>query len=110
MNAIEFINEARRMCFSHHGYCKNGEECQAMYETRCLVDIFANELDPVEAVRIVEEWSKAHPVQTNADKFKEVFGSTGLLYEMFDFNSKGYGVHHSKWWDKPYEAPKGTDN
>lgn len=58
--------------------------------------------NPEEAISIVEKWSKLHPKQTNADKFKEVFG----------FGHQGVGcndckiVYGDNWWDEPYEAPK----
>lgn len=30
--------------------------------------------DAIEIVETVENWAKEHPIKTNADKFKEVFG------------------------------------
>ena len=104
MDAVEYIKEQQRMCniLNDEGTCR----CARCEFSKSGIDCTEPD-DPAEAVRIVEEWSKAHPKQTNADKFKEVFGSVGLLYEMFDFNSNSYGVHHSKWWDMPYVAPKG---
>lgn len=33
-----------------------------------------------EAYDVVEEWAKQHPIETNADKFREVFGTKPSLY------------------------------
>ena len=65
-------------------------------------------------IQIVEEWSKAHPIQTRADKFKEVFGDDMpfVINEMKaddcseDDEIIGFSV---AWWNAPYEAPKGMD-
>ena len=102
MDAVEYLKEFKRMCDSLNdeascrcGWCefsKSGVDC-------------TEPDDPAEAVRIVEEWSKAHPIQTNADKFKEVFGWS-------PYNSGGDYINAPydmlwTWWDAPYEAPKG---
>jgi len=71
---------------------------------------------PEKAVRIVEEWSKAHPVKTNAMKFEEVFGVKVDRYLCL-FNgcqANGGGLVNgelqgcekcklNKWWDEPYK-------
>ena len=33
-----------------------------------------------EAIEIVENWAKENPIQTNAEKFREVFGTKPSLY------------------------------
>ena len=104
MNAVQWWEEAERMC---KNYKSCNDSCPAYGNYGCKLKPYALDFDPDEVVRIVEEWSKAHPIQTNAQKFEEVFGSISLLYEMFDFNSNDYGVHHSMWWNAPYEPPKG---
>lgn len=60
---------------------------------------FIGKTNPAEAVRIVEEWSKAHPRQTNNDKFKEVFGKEPI-HILRDI-ANDYG----EWLYAPYEAP-----
>lgn len=61
---------------------------------------------PEEAVRIVEEWSNAHPIQTNGQKFVEVFG-----FEPTTWNKMGEEIHDfiadPQWWHEQYESPKG---
>lgn len=60
---------------------------------------------PAEAVRIVEEWSKANPVQTNGDKLQEVF-KENFPYFISDESTV---CIDREWFDQPYEAPKGED-
>ena len=113
MDAIEFAKEMKRMI--EYSPRKN-EIC---YDIKGII-----RQDPEFAVRIVEEWSKAHPIQTNADKFKEVFGVApynDLLEDYVCPPSAARGeigcslkkrcdeCAHS-YWDMPYEAPKGADN
>lgn len=53
--------------------------------------------DPEQAVKAVEQWSREHPVMTNAQKFEEVFG----------FNPCGRdNVPTPKWWLQPYKEPE----
>ena len=62
--------------------------------------------NPAEAVRIVEEWSKAHPTQTRKDKFKEVFGFYPYaINERTDETIWVLSLNTESWWDAPYEAP-----
>lgn len=110
MDAVKYLKERKRRC--KRGHCRN---CgfAACSETESVEGevsygcdrIGLEEHDPEEAVRIVEEWSKAHPIQTNGQKFSEVFG-----YGPHDFSSASPETTVvallRKWWDTPYEAPK----
>lgn len=42
-----------------------------------------------EAIKIVEQWVEEHPVQTNAEKFKEVFSvdPRPIIYSCLNFNT-----------------------
>ena len=117
MDAVKYLKERHRICESmanSDARCPFGFACIVCERQRTEID------HPEEAVRIVEEWSKAHPRQTNADKFKEVFGVTpfnDLLEDYVCPPSTARGetgcslkrcdeCSHS-YWDKPYEAPKG---
>ena len=93
MDAVEYFKNKKHMTDSFRtcAACpflsiNNGKE-----ESCCNFE----ELYPEEAVRIVEEWSKAHPRQTNIEKFKEVFGDDTQVQATVE------------WRYKPYEAPKG---
>ena len=92
MDALVYFKEKERLCKAQFGCdkCPLFDNCERVGNRT---------LDPEKAVRIVEEWSKAHPIQTNGQKFQEVFGRNKHI--------KWCGL---EWWDAPYEAPKGADN
>ena len=95
MDAVMYNIEAQRLCETYRG-CMS---CPAFAVNKgCRLYRISEYFDPAEAVRIVEEWSKANPVQTRKDKFKEVFGSWP--------SSIIIGACTQEWWDAPYEAPK----
>ncbi len=83
MDAVEFIKTKNMIC-------KQTSECNYCIIPNCPRMMREN---PEEIVAIVEKWAKGNPVQTNADKFKEVFGMPP---------APGYGG----WWDEPYKVPK----
>ena len=74
MEAIEFLKEYKRMCES-----MAVDECSV-----CPMSLEKNKHNvacshllkkcPEDACKIVEQWSKEHPIITNAKKFEEVFG------------------------------------
>lgn len=55
--------------------CCDGVDCKKcpLMESVCGTDTTTSSL-VFEIIDIVEKWSKEHPIQTNLDKFKEVFG------------------------------------
>lgn len=99
INAVEYLKDKTRMTNACRIDCDS-----------CPLSIKNNGTDegcvefemkyPEEAVQKVEEWSKSHPILTNADKFKEVFGFGG--HTQID--------QFAQWWDIPYEAPKGAEH
>lgn len=84
MEALDFLKEAQRMCGTKH--------C-----VECPIGRYINhsEDELEEIVSAVEQWSKEHPIITNAQKFEEVFGLFG--HPLIDQNAQ--------WWDKPYKEP-----
>ena len=104
MDAVEYIKEKVRMCHSDPVTKYTCNRCPFDADTNEIGCVYWEETDPAEAVRIVEEWSKAHPKQTNADKFREVFGKDPI--EMYGDLKNDYG----DWFFAPYVAPKGADN
>ena len=97
MDAVIYNIEAKRLCETHRG-CMG---CPAFAVNEgCRLYRISAYFDPEEAVRIVEEWSKEHPIQTNGNKFREVFGDA--FYG--ECPSSGFWM---SWWDAPYEAPEG---
>lgn len=115
MEFKEFCKERSRMCkFKKYcGRCEIGDK----KETRTCAEYCVK--NPDEAERIVSEWSKEHPITTNADKFKEVFGEdfriTNPNVRMFVYNgvidSEGReeGTQYEKWLQQEYKPP-GKEN
>lgn len=95
MDAVEYLKERERMCESFGTSCvgcpihsdskKAGHYCKTFIRT-C----------PEQAVAIVEQWSKEHPVITNLMKFEEVFGKCDPEV-----------TAPISWWSKEYKEPKG---
>ena len=104
MDAVEYLKEKKRMLYSYmDGDTPTSEVVRVISEMAKV-----ESENPEEAVRIVEEWSKAHPIQTNGQKFVEVFG-----FEPTTWTKMGEDIHDfiidPHWWHGPYEAPKGAD-
>lgn len=127
MEALDFLKEAQRLC-EQSRYCSM--ECP-LYE-RCIFDfMYENESSKEtwerieKAVAIIEQWSKEHPIITNAIKFKEVFGFNG---DTVNKVKPGKGIAGTKgscgyddcrdscgsrcfprcpmWWDDEYKEPE----
>jgi hypothetical protein len=82
MTALEYIKARIRMCDS----MKCVDECP-LYGVDCDK---RGPKDPYEILDVVESWAHAHPVVTNREKFREVFGIEptnsifyGWLYEEY---------------------------
>lgn len=71
MEFKEFCRERKRMC-KKAKYCDN---CELGNDnnTNMFCEIYCMN-HPNKAEKIVSEWVKEHPIVTNRDKFKEVFG------------------------------------
>lgn len=71
MDAIKFIKERDRMCKSYYrpaeGSCG---DCPAKYVTCDELSVMAED-EPDTIVKIVEEWSAAHPCKTRQSVFLE---------------------------------------
>ena len=109
LDAELFIKELYRMCKWVHG---EYPETPCVYphcplvKLGCYYESMAK--NPTETVRIVEEWSKAHPIQTRREKFKEVFGIYPYaVNERTDEIMWTLSLNTTSWWDMPYEPPKG---
>lgn len=99
MEAIEFLKEAQRMCKSYadcggcplRNFACGFVRCMENYPDagmRC-------------ATKAVEQWSKEHPIITNAQKLKEVFGDKAI-YAISSPNVQAL----KDWLDEPYKEPK----
>ena len=76
MDALKFIQELQRMCKSYYheekGYCS--EACPAKnLDGLCRITP-GNYIKQFSSIlKVVEEWSAAHPVTTRADLFKKEY-------------------------------------
>lgn len=73
MKYQEFCEKFLRMC-GHYNFCFEcplEDKYQEKGHRGCSAWCIAH---PQEAEQILEQWSKEHPIITNVDKFKEVFG------------------------------------
>jgi len=97
MEALDFLKEAQRMCKSYAD-CKGcplvNSPCGFI---RCIVDHSGAEMRCV--TKVVEQWSKEHPIITNAQKFKEVFG-----FSVEDKYTMRSDV--TEWLNEPYKEPE----
>jgi len=105
MDAVMYHKERNRMCDLKCAGCH-------FSQGNCKLQELEHD-DPAEAVRIVEDWSKAHPIQTRRDKFKEVFGANAenmacnLSCTCMGYPENCTDCAITAWWDAPYEMPKG---
>ena len=77
MDAVEFIKERQRMCNFYGGGCEGCPASDISDASACLADIEVQG-DAAEQVKIVEEWSAAHPRKTRQSVFLEQWPDTQL--------------------------------
>lgn len=68
MDAVKFIEEAKRMCDASTGNCANCGNNKA-----CPINLPSLYYTPEERVKIVEEWTKSHPRKTRQSEFLKQF-------------------------------------
>lgn len=95
MDAVKFFKERERMC--EKSSCINCPLGRTSRNSKDSCGDFIRK-SPEEAVPIVEQWGKEHPVMTNEQKFREVFGETHSLVKA-----------PSEWWVAEYKEPKGEE-
>ncbi len=90
MDAVEFLKTLRRMCNSECRECELGKRLGAL--DTCALWQKAN---PEEAVAIVEQWAKEHPVKTRQSVFLKMLPNVPL-------NDKGQPAFCPKLLDTEY--------
>lgn len=93
----EVIKQFIRMCDAQ-------EICQKcpVNETRGLLTCWRALADkPDKMEEIVMQWVEEHPLITNRDKFREVFG-----IDISDLFALGISRHLQNWLEKEYKEPK----
>lgn len=97
---VEVLKQKERMCKS----VDSCGECplNRLSDIECKHYLLAN---PTEAEEIIMNWAKEHPVKTNADKFKEVFGvkHNNVMDILYQANFRKY----CEFWNQEYKEPKG---
>lgn len=79
MTKEEYQRNIVRMFDSIRSNHKGEKKCRGIYCKDCpfdgkLCNTGENAFRVYEAIEVVENWAKEHPIKTNADKFKEMFG------------------------------------
>lgn len=76
MDAVTFAKEYLRMC----GKFSNCEKCPILKTYFCTINAKEEkaQIDTEEVVRIVEEWSAAHPLKTHQSVFLEQYPNAKL--------------------------------
>ena len=104
----EVMKQRERMCENVHGNC-----------SRCDIGKLANEKDLYchnimldyykESEKIIMDWAEEHPIKTNADKFKEVFGFIpDSEYCPNKCPENGCAnCEYRHFWSQEYKEPKG---
>lgn len=95
MDAVTFVKEYRRLC----------DEYPACI--RCPLGKFEDcvDADPEEMVKVVEKWSKEHPVVTNGKKMLELIAGEASQWESGGTLNGMVEIRVSKkWWDAEYKG------
>ena len=108
MESLEFWKEYTRMCTE----CKDCYGCPLAAAT-CAGSLELSEKQIINLIEKTEQWSKEHPIITNAMKFKEVFGEIKIKDLIhIDCNCTSIiddltiEINGTNWWDEPYKEPK----
>lgn len=119
----EYKRNLVRLWDSLRGDDKGDESCTGIRCIDCPFDgktcnIGAPNFRAYEALEIVEKWAKEHPIVTNAEKFKEVFGVDAPMNrcikndefcadcEYYEFGSERGGCKaDERFWEAEYKEP-----
>jgi len=103
MDAVSFLKERKRMCDSYKRK-QGGHYCYTCTNDfgRCWRNNDQVDGREEEAVQVVEEWSKAHPVMTNGLKFLKTFGVQATDGTIL-FEKDGRYSFNLEWWNAPYQ-------
>ena len=80
MDAVEYLNQVKRICNGIGNGSQICNECPLYYESgapmRCMANVVvytSNDFDTSAFVEKVEKWAKEHPAKTRATKLLEAF-------------------------------------
>lgn len=83
MDAVEFLNQVRRICNGISNGSQLCSECPLFCDSlpnRCMAIVIysSNDFDTSVLVEKVEKWAKEHPVKTRATKLLEDFPNVNV--------------------------------
>ena len=88
MTKEEYQENVIRLWDSLRTEHKGEKDCAGVGCSDCPLDNEVGICNIYKSIEIVENWAKEHPIKTNADKFKEVFGVERLPLYSCDTNAK----------------------
>ena len=103
MDAYDFLIARKRLCDSIKGDCSN---CILYKFEGSQVCAYPHAIEgdykdiSFSAVAAVRAWNELHPVVSNGDKFKEIFGEN-IPNEIY-----GIDIDGSSWWNTEYKEPQ----
>jgi len=93
----EVIKQFNRMC-GEHKWCNTCQISTNRTIYTCFRWLTEN---PTKGEEIIMEWAEEHPLMTNRNKFKEVFG-----IDFTDLFALGISRDLLNWLEKEYNEPK----
>lgn len=104
----EVMKHRKRMCTQYEKHRCDSCPLNDVKEGTCANFLIEN---TQEAEEIIMEWAEEHPIKTNADKFKEVFGvdvykEDGFGCSDIRCNNDCEECKYMGFWNKEYIEPK----
>ena len=96
MDAVKFMKEYKRLC-DEYSACVG---CPLKNYGDCI------DADPEELVKVVEEWSKEHPLYTNGRKFIEEYKDVITSTKREDSGNLIKIYMYASWWDAEYKEER----
>lgn len=101
MEFTKVAKEYSRMCNAYPYSCNDGNDVCPMDKVRgkeYVCRYWTLVVDPEKAEEVIMDWAKEHPVVTNRDKFKEVFGIDPVLVDW-------WSIKGAAWLSNEYKEP-----
>lgn len=124
MTTEEYRENLIRMWDSVRNESKGEETCRDVNCRDCHFDEICNAvyggaiINACKTIEIVEQWAEQHPIVTNADKFKEVFGFDMTICWDNEFpcnecqfcDIDGTCNSKEKFWNAEYKEPAESED
>lgn len=118
MTKEEFQRDLIRMFDSLRNECKGEKNCGRINCIDCPLYQKCNAFYAFEVQEVVENWAKEHPIVTNADKFKEMFGFDMTICWDNEFpcnecqfcDIDGTCNSKEKFWNAEYKEPAESED